>query len=62
MTEEEYLKSIAQRGNMDTQLDGLLGADGGWENGGAEGTNPDVDEGALRDVLKKDLVKEVEVG
>ncbi|KAL9021395.1 MAG: hypothetical protein Q9185_001403 [Variospora sp. 1 TL-2023] len=62
MTEGEYLRGIAEREHIDRRhLDGLLlhGQDA-WESGGAGfAGGADLDESSLRDVLKKDLVREV---
>ncbi len=60
MTEEEYLRGLAEKGNVNRHLDGLLSGAGDWETGRMERNGErDLDEGALRDVLKKDLVQEV---
>ncbi|KAL8902770.1 MAG: hypothetical protein Q9207_004398 [Kuettlingeria erythrocarpa] len=60
MTEEEYLRGLAEKGNVNRHLDGLLGGAGDWDTGHMEKNGErDLDEGALRDVLKKDLVQEV---
>ncbi|KAL8718207.1 MAG: hypothetical protein Q9225_004634 [Loekoesia sp. 1 TL-2023] len=63
MTEEEYLRSIAEKGNVNQHLDGLLNGDGELEHQDMQvHGRQDVEEGALRDVLKKDLVREVDGG
>ncbi|KAL8994232.1 MAG: hypothetical protein Q9188_007126 [Gyalolechia gomerana] len=60
MTEDEYLKGIAQKGNLDRHLDGLLNGGAGLEQEDTNGyEKQNLNEGALRDVLKKDLVREV---
>lgn len=60
-TEEEYLRGIAEKGNIDKHLDGILNWADAWENdGGQKMGERGLDERALRDVLKKDLVREVE--
>ncbi|KAL8655924.1 MAG: hypothetical protein Q9226_002848 [Calogaya cf. arnoldii] len=63
MNEEDYLRSIAERGRVDPHLDGLLSEAQGW---GRDDLNPDgkqegVDPRALQDVLKRDLISEVDV-
>ncbi|KAL8823858.1 MAG: hypothetical protein Q9170_008303 [Blastenia crenularia] len=63
MTEEEYLKNMIEKGNLNQQLDGLLNMDGGFEHEVADRSGKqDLDEGALRAVLSKDLVREVDAG
>ncbi|KAL9025742.1 MAG: hypothetical protein Q9196_005487 [Gyalolechia fulgens] len=63
MTEDEYLKGIAQKGSLDGHLDGLFHGEGGLEHVDTNGyRKQDLNECALRDVLKKDLVREVDVG
>lgn len=48
---------------MDRHLDGLLHGTQGWEDKGVETTGErHLDESALRDVLKKDLISEVDAG
>ncbi|KAI4189362.1 MAG: hypothetical protein LQ346_005126 [Caloplaca aetnensis] len=60
MTEDEYMRGLADKGNVNRHLDGLLSGAGDWETGRTERNGErDLDEGALRDVLKKDLVQEV---
>ncbi|KAI4118774.1 MAG: hypothetical protein LQ345_001234 [Seirophora villosa] len=62
MTEEEYLRGIAEKGHINRHVDGLLNVADGWEGGGAGhiGGGGGLDESAVRDVLKKDLVREVD--
>lgn len=63
MTEDEYLKGIAQKGNLDRHLDGLLKGGVGLEQEDTNGYGKqNLNEGALKDVLKKDLVREVDAG
>ncbi|KAL9602516.1 MAG: hypothetical protein Q9219_001811 [cf. Caloplaca sp. 3 TL-2023] len=63
MTEEEYMKGMATKGNLERQLDGLLSEASGLEHEDTDThEKQDVDEGALRDVLEKDLVREVDTG
>lgn len=62
MTEEDYLQGLAEKGHVNRHLDGLLSGAGDWETGRTERTGErSLDEGALRDVLKRDLVQEVDV-
>ncbi|KAL8754127.1 MAG: hypothetical protein Q9184_005210 [Pyrenodesmia sp. 2 TL-2023] len=62
MTEEGYLNGLAEKGHVNRHLDGLLSGAGNWETGRTERNGErDLDEGALRDVLKRDLVQEVDV-
>ncbi|KAL8931063.1 MAG: hypothetical protein Q9208_000165 [Pyrenodesmia sp. 3 TL-2023] len=63
MKEEDYLKGLAEKGHVNRHLDGLLSGAGDWETGRTERDGErDLNEGALRDVLKRDLVQEVDVG
>lgn len=61
MTEEGYLRNMAEKGHIDRHFDGLLNearAEGqhDMDNGGKQ----DVDPGALQDVLKRDLISVVD--
>ncbi|KAI4229530.1 MAG: hypothetical protein L6R36_000794 [Xanthoria steineri] len=60
MNEEDYLKSIAQKGRID--LDGLLGEARGWGRNDlvTDGKQADVDPRTLQDVLKRDLISVVD--
>lgn len=63
MTEEDYLRGIAEKRHTNRHLDGLLNGAEDWETERNERTGErDLDESALRDVLKKDLVREVDAG
>ncbi|KAL8950845.1 MAG: hypothetical protein Q9222_003143 [Ikaeria aurantiellina] len=63
MTEEDYLKGLARESHQNGHLDSLLEEAQIFEyrNGGNE-RDQDVNEGALRDVLKKDLITVVDTG
>ncbi|KAL8815628.1 MAG: hypothetical protein Q9223_005256 [Gallowayella weberi] len=60
-TEEDYLKKLAENGQTDRHLHGLLNEVQGWGQGnsGSDG-HKDLDPGALQDVLKKDLISVVD--
>ncbi|KAL8714320.1 MAG: hypothetical protein Q9220_001651 [cf. Caloplaca sp. 1 TL-2023] len=63
MTEEEYLKGLAKEGHLNGHLDTLLEGVQNFEYGnGAHEGEQNVNEGALRDVLKKDLITVVDTG
>lgn len=63
MTEDEYLKGMSQRGHLDRHLDGLFSEEGGSEHEDTNGHGKqDLNGSALMDVLKKDLVREVDAG
>ncbi|KAL8732515.1 MAG: hypothetical protein Q9166_002729 [cf. Caloplaca sp. 2 TL-2023] len=61
MTEEQYLRNVAEKARVDRRLDGLLNEAPGWGKHqlGRDGER-DLDPGALQDVLKKDLISVVD--
>ncbi|KAL8735092.1 MAG: hypothetical protein Q9181_002930 [Wetmoreana brouardii] len=63
MTEEEYVKGMAQEGHANHHLESLLDEGRDSEHHRLGGMpKPDFNEGTLRDVLKKDLVSVMDAG
>ncbi|KAL8679395.1 MAG: hypothetical protein Q9186_004330 [Xanthomendoza sp. 1 TL-2023] len=61
MTEDDWLKNLAEKGHIDGHLDGLLNGGHDWGQHHLDGDGKqDFDPGALRDVLKRDLISVVD--
>ncbi|KAL8840652.1 MAG: hypothetical protein Q9176_003765 [Flavoplaca citrina] len=61
MNEEEYLRSISEKGHLDNHWAGLLSEARGWGRDQVDGDgNKDFDPKALQDVLKRDLISVVD--
>ena len=59
--EEDYLRTISEKGHLDKHLDGLLSEAPGWTRNELDGEgNKDFDPKALQDVLKRDLISVVD--